>query len=505
MPTKTNDVLLDNFQDRIDNPEKYDAIAIKNSDGSKSTIKMASGEGDGKFFAFPTIFLENGRLVEKKGKEAFDLAKKTGQIKVFNTDEEAKSYANNGYKKGTKLENYQSIKQSEMPTKTKPDELTLSFQKWLKAKYPNTDLGKYGVNKDGIDGIMGAKTKALFDKYKGEFKKDISQEISPLTQIGTQKMAVLPTVVDNLLKKDGKQLKRSITDELLAEKSAENTANKMGKDFADAEMLKNRGITDLIAPAVGGIYGLSQLIKGNKRSKNLKAPKRVEPMLPNQQLSSLLAQVGVNANQADPKIRENALRDITTNREMANEVARVASSGDVNAFAQNAQNNYIRSNDAIRKLASDETNDIMKNRALFQSLLGTKMGEDRANHNELVRNFENIDYPEFKAQRENNANLSNQGMNNMFGALNNAVSNSAPLLGGYNNIMSGYKARYNSMTPEEKKAFALKYPKLASKYETEGVINPQTAQSVITPDVAKILNTQPQELPRMPLSYNWQF
>lgn len=397
-----------------------------------------------------------------------------------------------------------------MPTKTKPDELTdidkanlgslenpvKAFQIWLKAKYPNADLGKYGVNKDGVDGKMGDLTKKAWEKYAGEFKKDIAQDISPLNPMNAKRLSVVPPVIENLLKKEGKDIKANVTDDLMAKLSAENTANRMGKDFADAEMLKNRGITDLIAPAVGGIYGLSQMIKGRKGSKNLKAPKRIEPQLPNQQLSSLLAQVGVNANQADPKIRENALRDITTNREMANEIARVASSGDVNAFAQNAQNNYMRSNDAVRKLASDETNDIMRNRALYQSLIGTKMQEDRANHNELVRNFENIDLPEFKAQRDANALRTNQGMNNLFGALNNAVSNSAPLLGGYNNIMSGYKARYNSMTPDEKKAFALKYPKLASKYETEGIVNPQTAQSVITPDVAKVLNTQPQVQPQ---------
>lgn len=395
-----------------------------------------------------------------------------------------------------------------MPTKTKPDELTLSFQKWLKAKYPNADLGKFGVNKDGIDGIMGAKTKALFDKYKGEFRDDISGHNKAIPDairslVSADKDAIHGLDVINELSKSADNKNRSklgdnksITDDLFAEKSAQNTANKMGKDFADAEMLKKRGITDLIAPAVGGIYGLSQIIKGNKASKKLKEPKRVEPMLPNQQLSSLLAQVGVNANMADPKIRENALRDITTNREMANEVARVASSGDVNAFAQNAQNNYMRSNDAVRKLASDETADIYKNRALYQSLINTKMQEDRLNHNELVRNFENIDLPEFKAQREANALRTNQGMNNIFGALNNATSNSAPLLGGYNNIMSGYEARYNSMTPDEKKAFALKYPKLASKYESQGVTNPQTLQNDINPDVAKVLGTQPQVQPQ---------
>ena len=408
-----------------------------------------------------------------------------------------------------------------MPTKTKPDELTLSFQKWLKAKYPNADLGKFGVNKDGIDGIMGAKTKALFDKYKGEFRDDISGHNKAIPDairslVSADKDAIHGLDVINELSKSADNKNRSklgdnksIADDLFAEKSAQNTANKMGKDFADAEMLKKRGITDLIAPAVGGIYGLSQIIKGNKASKKLKEPKRVEPMLPNQQLSSLLAQVGVNANMADPKIRENALRDITTNREMANEVARVASSGDVNAFAQNAQNNYIRSNDAVRKLASDETADIYKNRALYQSLINTKMQEDRLNHNELVRNFENIDLPEFKAQREANALRTNQGMNNIFGALNNATSNSAPLLGGYNNIMSGYEARYNSMTPDEKKAMALRYPKWVAKMEKKNIANQQTLQNDVTPDVAKVLNTQPQvqpqQLPTMPLGYNWQF
>lgn len=382
-----------------------------------------------------------------------------------------------------------------MPTKTKPDELTLSFQRWLKSKYPNADLGKFGINKDGIDGIMGAKTKALFEKYGSEFAEDTGLDTtSKMHKLGDVE---IPRVIESILNKQGvhtdKSERTSAIDALMRKKSAEDTANKMGKGFADAEMLKNRGITDLIAPAVGGLYGLSQMIKGRKLSKNLKPPKRVEPMLPNQQLSSLLAQVGVNANMADPKIRENALRDITTNREMANEVARVASSGDVNAFAQNAQRNYLNSNDAVRKLASDETNDIMRNRQLFQGLLGKKMAEDRANHNELVRNFENIDLPEFQKQREFSANLSNQGMSNLFGAINNATANAAPLLGGYNNILSGYKARYSSMSPEEKKIFAMKYPRLASKYEAENVVNPQTAQSMINPDVAKVLNVQPQK------------
>jgi len=410
-----------------------------------------------------------------------------------------------------------------MPTPTK--EITLAFQKWVKANYPKEDLGAYGVAKDGVDGIMGAKTKALFDKYGTEFKRDavqrkssvIPETVRSLISSATEKEHGLGNTQDD--KSEGNRNKRigivgdknSAINELLKKKAQETTANKMGKDFADAEMLKNRGITDLIAPVIGGAYGLSQLIKGNKMSKNLKAPKRVEPMLPNQQLSSLLAQVGVNANMADPKIREQALRDITTNREMANEVAKVASAGDVTSFANNAQNNYLKSNDAVRKLASDQTDDILRNRQLYRSLIGQKMNEDRANHNELVSNFNNIDLPEFQNARAYAANLSNQGMGNIFGAVNNATANAAPLLGGYNNILSGYKARYLSMSPDEKKAFTMKYPKLATKYEqdliTQKNIENQQLQNNVTPMpiVQPIPTAQLQQLPPMPLGYNWQF
>lgn len=381
-----------------------------------------------------------------------------------------------------------------MPTPTK--EITLAFQKWLKANHPKEDLGAYGVNKDGIDGIMGAKTKALFEKYGSEFAEDTGLDTT--SKMHKSGDVEIPRVIESILNKQSvhtdKSERTSARDALMRKKEAENTANKMGKDFADAEMLKTRGITDLIAPALGGAYGLSQLIKGKKLSKNLKPPKRVEPMLPNQQLSSLLAQVGVNANMADPKIREQALRDITTNREMANEVAKVASSGDVTSFSQNAQNNYLKSNDAIRKLASDQTDDIMRNRQLYGNLIGQKMNEDRAIHNELVDNYKSIDLPEFQRARQYSADLSNQGIGNLFGAVNNAVSNSAPILSGYDNIMSGYKARYASMSPDEKKAFALKYPKLAGKYEQESVLQNNVANKQLQGDTT----TQEQVVPQLP-------
>ena len=124
-----------------------------------------------------------------------------------------------------------------MPSKT--NSKVLDFQKWLKAKYPNVDLGAFGANKDGIDGIMGAKTKALFDKYGSEFSKE--QEISPLTSIGTKKITIPDSVRDLV---SGKKSSVSAIDKLLAEKESQSVAQKTGKDLADAEMIKNRGITD---------------------------------------------------------------------------------------------------------------------------------------------------------------------------------------------------------------------------------------------------------------------
>ena len=67
-----------------------------------------------------------------------------------------------------------------MPTPTK--EITLAFQKWLKANHPKEDLGAYGVNKDGIDGIMGAKTNALFEKYGKDFKRDAVERKSVIPE-----------------------------------------------------------------------------------------------------------------------------------------------------------------------------------------------------------------------------------------------------------------------------------------------------------------------------------
>ena len=382
-----------------------------------------------------------------------------------------------------------------MQKKTNIDNSVLAFQKWLKDTYGDkVDLGTYGVGGDGIDGKFGAKTKALWDKYGDEFSK--TQLITP---IGTQKLKGTTNIPDLSGKNTSIKSGSAITDALNKARSEYETRT-LSKDLADAKMLKSRGITDMIPTVAGGAYGLSQFIKGNKLSKSLKPPKRVEQLLPNQQLATLLAKASVNSEVVDPKIKEEALRGITTNRELANEMARIGSGGDVTAYSQNAQNNYMKSNDAVRKLASDSQADLYKNRAQLGSLINDKMSEDRDLYEDRLNEFNKIDYPEFVGARKYAADLTNTGMTNIMGALNNGAAN-APLLQGSRNIMSGYKARYASMSPAEKKVFASNYPKLAAKYEMENQV--PTEEVIVQPEIVK-QPIQPQYLPQVPLGANWR-
>lgn len=381
-----------------------------------------------------------------------------------------------------------------MQKKTNIDNNVLAFQQWLKDTYGDTvDLGVYGVNGNGVDGKFGAKTKALWDKYGDKYSE--SQKLIP---IGTQKIKGTSNIPD--LSNIKKTSNNSAVTDALNKARAEYEAKTLGKDLADAKMLKNRGIVDMIPTIAGGAYGLGQLIKGNNLSKKLKPPKRVEQLLPNQQLATLLAKASVNSEVVDPKIKEEALRGITTNRELANEMARIGSGGDVTAYSQNAQNNYMKSNDAIRKLASDSQADLYKNRAQLGSLINDKMSEDRDLYEDRLNEFNKIDYPEFVGARKYAADLTNTGMTNFMGALNNGAAN-APLLQGYNNIMSGYKARYASMSPAEKKVFAANYPRLAAKYEMENQV--PTEEVIVQPEIVK-QPIQPQYLPQVPLGANWR-
>ena len=88
-----------NFVRRVLDPYIYPNLP--NDNGSTSTHSMASGESDGKFYAYPTVVQQNGRdLTRLEDDKAFDYAMSTGEFIQFDTDEEAKDFAKGGYKVG---------------------------------------------------------------------------------------------------------------------------------------------------------------------------------------------------------------------------------------------------------------------------------------------------------------------------------------------------------------------------------------------------------------------
>lgn len=88
-----------NFEQRVLNADQYPVL--KNKDGSVSTHRMAWGEADDKFMAYPTIVQDPStkRLRQLGDREAFEYAMKNGEYREFGTPEEASAYADNGYKK----------------------------------------------------------------------------------------------------------------------------------------------------------------------------------------------------------------------------------------------------------------------------------------------------------------------------------------------------------------------------------------------------------------------
>lgn len=87
------------YQDRVDNPEKYPFV--NNDDGSISTHKMSYAESNGKFYAFPMIQMQDDELKsyeDDNWKGAFQSAIDNGNYKRFDIEDEASAYAKGGYK-----------------------------------------------------------------------------------------------------------------------------------------------------------------------------------------------------------------------------------------------------------------------------------------------------------------------------------------------------------------------------------------------------------------------
>lgn len=84
------------FEQRVLKPSMVPGI--QNADGTVSTHRMAWGDADGKFFAYPTIVNDNGKLVQLPDSVAYHHAMETKQYREFSTPEDADAYASGGYK-----------------------------------------------------------------------------------------------------------------------------------------------------------------------------------------------------------------------------------------------------------------------------------------------------------------------------------------------------------------------------------------------------------------------
>lgn len=87
-----------NFEQRVLYPDKYPVI--QNDDGSIAIHKMAWTTVGDKFIAFPTIIQtpDGGLYQFQDPDKAVLYALKNKEFREFNKAEDAKAYANNGYK-----------------------------------------------------------------------------------------------------------------------------------------------------------------------------------------------------------------------------------------------------------------------------------------------------------------------------------------------------------------------------------------------------------------------
>lgn len=78
------------FVQRILNPSKYPSLPMGN--GSYATHRMAWTEADGRYFVFPTVLLNDGRLSDY-GDKAWDAVKQTGQYIEFPSADDAEWFS----------------------------------------------------------------------------------------------------------------------------------------------------------------------------------------------------------------------------------------------------------------------------------------------------------------------------------------------------------------------------------------------------------------------------
>ena len=98
------------FEKRIARPDPKMFIKDPKS-GNPQTHRMAWGNIEGQFIAYPTIVEQDGKLVQyENNTDTMKLMKKNGNYKAFDTKEEAEAYADGGWKTKEFNETYRKTK-----------------------------------------------------------------------------------------------------------------------------------------------------------------------------------------------------------------------------------------------------------------------------------------------------------------------------------------------------------------------------------------------------------
>jgi hypothetical protein len=90
-----------NFVARITNPGDWPVV--QNPDGSYSSHRMSSAEGDGRGYAFPTLFYNKETNSLYKPENPMAEARKTGEFIEFPNPQAAERFAEGTRQKGTGL------------------------------------------------------------------------------------------------------------------------------------------------------------------------------------------------------------------------------------------------------------------------------------------------------------------------------------------------------------------------------------------------------------------
>lgn len=247
-------------------------------------------------------------------------------------------------------------------------------------------------------------------------------------------------------------------DDPLAARALENQAKTLAKDALEVQQFKQQGIAEGVKGGVQAITGLAQLIAGRKIKKGLNAPKYPEE-LQNVQLSTRLAEAQRESQMADPAIRERMMRDLVRNKLMQDEYAKVASGGDISAYGGLTQAAQTRNIDAYRDIAAQEGADKLAKQRVYDDLLRQKIAEDASRYQNRVDRFRRVDYPEYEARRDYASNLTNQGMQGMFNAGQNVISNAMPLIGYGRGLSPQIQSRFSALPPKLQQQLNSQYPR----------------------------------------------